>query len=1147
MPNAGTFELVLRRLAEALEPVGEELTVGFLYDLGAGIPASWRTNGQLTGAFQSVGSAARALPASVTALSTAIGGGNELDIIAKGVALGAKIAEVAATGVQLGTVLNNLTQGDGALSGPQKAYLQQLANSFFPRMLETMVVKLLEQKLPQLFGALELLGFVEKSVQQAGSGDAVQPPFVRRSIHLDRLVQLFQSPATYAADLTDWGKPGFDGEKLFQRLQKLTKPLNIPAEIIRPGGQPPILEAFLLSLQTNPAYSPPALGFEFRIPGSQTVEQVIPLAAPWALKLGFAGSFAAGIRGVLEPPGAKLTIQPPSGSLEMTVSADLTAKKDSGLMLLVGLPGGTRLEANTITFGLGLKTTWNSGSGNAEAAPVAFAAIEGGKLTLDFGGADGFISKILPLEKAEATFSLRGDFAPTGVRLQGSGGLELVFPAHISLGPLDINRIYFLGKIFDPQPLALELSSALSLKLGPLSASVDRIGATIGFNLPANGKGNLGPLDLAIGFKPPNGVGLAIDAGVVKGGGYLYFDFEREEYAGVLQLNIAGFVSISAIALITTKMPDGSKGFSLLVIMSVEFSPGIQLGFGFTFLGVGGLLGLNRTVKLEVLAQGIRTGTLNNIMFPQGDIIANAPRIISDLKAIFPPQEGVFLVGPMVKLGWGTPTLISVALGVILEIPGNFAIVGVIKVAIPTVDAPLILIQVAFIGAVEFDKKRLWFFASMYESRVVFITLEGEFGLLVGWGDDANFVISVGGFNPRFNPPPLPFPNPRRIAIDILRTPASLIRLEGYFAVTSNTVQLGAHVELRFGLDEVGIKGHFGFDALFQFSPFYFIIEISASVSLQVFGMGLFSIRLKFSLEGPTPYRAKGTGTLTLLFFEISADFDVTWGEKQDTSLPPIAVLPLLEAELQKLENWRAELPAANQLGVALRKLEDDPETLVLHPLGVLRISQRLLPLDITLDKLGNQAVSDAKRFTLVAGAGGLAKQADAQERFATAQFQKLTDTEKLTRPAFENQHAGLDLAVAGNALRTSRMTRRTVRYEEIIIDSNFKRFVRRFQLMVGVLFGHWLRGNAVAKAAVSQATKKQTKPFGQDVIRVKGDQFTVAFQDTNRPYKTEFKEFSSEALAREFLAKQVAETPALESSLHVIPLFEANLQTEDV
>ncbi len=90
----------------------------------------------------------------------------------------------------------------------------------------------------------------------------------------------------------------------------------------------------------------------------------------------------------------------------------------------------------------------------------------------------------------------------------------------------------------------------------------------------------------------------------------------------------------------------------------------------------------------------------------------------------------------MAKLGWGTPTLVSVSLGIIIEIPGNIAIVGVLKLAIPADDAALIVLQVNFAGAIEFDKQRLYFFAALFESRIVFLTIEGEMGLLVAFGDD---------------------------------------------------------------------------------------------------------------------------------------------------------------------------------------------------------------------------------------------------------------------------------------------------------------------------------------------------------------------------------------------------------------------------
>ena len=202
-----------------------------------------------------------------------------------------------------------------------------------------------------------------------------------------------------------------------------------------------------------------------------------------------------------------------------------------------------------------------------------------------------------------------------------------------------------------------------------------------------------------------------------------------------MQLEFADFLSLGAIGLIDTKLPDGSSGFSLLIIITADFGAGLQLGFGFTLNAVGGLLGVNRTMLFQPLMDGVRSGAIDSIMFPQ-DIVANAPKIISDLRAIFPPQQGTFLIGPMAKLGWGEPTLVSLSLGVIVEIPpGDIAILGVLELALPAEDLAILVLQVNFAGALEFDKQRMYFFASLYDSHILFITIEGEMGLLFAWGE----------------------------------------------------------------------------------------------------------------------------------------------------------------------------------------------------------------------------------------------------------------------------------------------------------------------------------------------------------------------------------------------------------------------------
>jgi hypothetical protein len=130
--------------------------------------------------------------------------------------------------------------------------------------------------------------------------------------------------------------------------------------------------------------------------------------------------------------------------------------------------------------------------------------------------------------------------------------------------------------------------------------------------------------------------------------------------------------------------------------------------------------------------------------------------LIGDIKRIFPPRDGRFLVGPMAKLGWGTPTLISLSVGLILEIPRPlFAFVGVLHMALPTEDVPILHLQVSFAGSIDFESGRLQFDASLYDSRVLTFTLSGDMALRVYWKDNANFLLSVGGFHPAYTPPPM--------------------------------------------------------------------------------------------------------------------------------------------------------------------------------------------------------------------------------------------------------------------------------------------------------------------------------------------------------------------------------------------------------
>jgi hypothetical protein len=425
------------------------------------------------------------------------------------------------------------------------------------------------------------------------------------------------------------------------------------------------------------------------------------------------------------------------------------------------------------------------------------------------------------------------------------------------------------------------------------------------------------------------------------------------------------------------------------------------------------------------------------------------------------------------------------------------------------------------------------------------MTLEGEMGLLMDFSDNPNFVLSVGGFHPQFSPPPLPFPNPRRIRIDVLRTPMARISAEAYFAVTSNTVQFGCAAELFFGIDAFNINGHFSFDALFQFSPFKFVIQMSFSVGMTVFGMGLFSIHLRLQLSGPAPWNANGTGTLSidlwLFSIDISVDFDITWGEAENPKLPPIEVIPILVIEFNKADNWKAQIPDNVNLLVSLRKLDETAEKLILHPVGTLRISQTAVPLNIPVDKLGANEVSDAKKFSVKLNVATLNATSNVpQEKFAIAQFQNLSDADKLSRPSFQNNDSGIELGFSGKQLGSGKVVKRVVRYEAKMIDGDDKYRAIKWFKTIGTLFYHWILGGAVANCSLSKAKQAAMVPTGvNERILIKEPGFVVANTSNNKPFDSA-SVFSSEARAREYMNSTILLNPGIGEEIHVIPTFES-------
>jgi hypothetical protein len=667
---------------------------------------------------------------------------------------------------------------------------------------------------------------------------------------------------------------------------------------------------------------------------------------------------------------------------------------------------------------------------------------------------DGFITKILGKKQFQSIFGLGIIWSSKyGIQFIGSGGLEIEIPLHDeesskeSKSPLKI-RVLRIGFGISNNKFSANAGVDISFKLGPVSGSINDIGASMVLTkkLPSEPRGILGNLDFDWGFKFPKGVGVSIKSKLVTGAGYLYLDPAKGKYYGAVELNIKDKFHLTAIAIITTKAPDGSEGFSLLTLINVKFTPAIPLSFGFTLNGIGGILGIHRTMNTDNLRNGLKTGTVNHILFPE-NVIENIDAIIGNLESVFPIEQQRYTFGIFLLLGWGQgKSILELKLGIILSVPDpvKLAVLGDLKIVLPDKEKKVLAINVAFIGIVDFDKQYLSFDATIYNSSILdTIQLYGDMAVRVFWGNQKEMLVTVGGFHPAFSPSAsLMLPKDlKRLGISLIDADVQGIRLklamDMYFAITSNTVQFGAKLEMLMKYSKLEITGLAGFDVLFHFNPFQFESHVYASLAVKFSGEELFAIGLDFLLNGPGPWYAKGYAEFKLLWWTEKVNFTHTWGAAPNTIHPPADVRKLVKDALNDTNNWVAELQSTSSQLVQLR--EKQGTQLVIDPSGSLVVTQKVVPLGITIQKFGNTVPIDVEAYKIIDAKFGTDPQATAQvkENFAPAQFRNMSDDEKLKAASFEFLDAGIKFGC--NDWRGGTFITKSLNYENTIIDKDIQ------------------------------------------------------------------------------------------------------------
>ncbi len=732
-----------------------------------------------------------------------------------------------------------------------------------------------------------------------------------------------------------------------------------------------------LHLAVNPSAS--AGGFKMSLTSSDTVSLFVPVLPPGQVQVDNKFDFKLSLAHV-----------DPSGALVI---------------------GSDELGAKLSIGELGMALTMSND------APAISVFARQGKATLK--PKDGFLKLILG-EGIALDFAVEAEADKFGkLRLKNGSGLKASLPVPtLPTGPFQLQLINF-GITPDNGSflkLQIELSASFGVALGPFQASVDRLGVLLDVDASAP--------SLKFEFKPPNGVGLSLDAGIVKGGGYLFIDPASGDYGGALELKLMA-IGVKAIALISTKTP---AGYSLLLLIYGQF-PAIQLSFGFTLTGIGGLIGVQHTASPTALSQGIATGALDAVLFPANPV-GDAPKIINTLRTLFPVKAGGFVIGPMLELGWGTPSLVTVRLGLLIE-ANQFVILGQAIVQLPplvSADLALLYLRLDFVGSVVFDPLRIAFDAKLVNSRVAFISITGQFAFRAEFGSHPTFLISAGGFHPAFKEIPSDIPMPfDRVGASFDIGPIG-ISYKGYFAITSATVQAGAEVRAWADIGIASIEGGYGFDAICYLQPkFYFQVDLYAYLAVQVFGHDFAAIRLSGQFSGPGRWHIVGRAEVETPWPlpDFSINIDQAWGTDRDTPAITVKIADKLTEEINNIANWSAQLPASGEAFLTLAEVKTDG-ALLAHPLGSLVFQQKLVPLELRMSKASGSLIDGANEFFgaalhLTQGAAAPANKASTvrNDYFAAAQFLELSQDERLSKPSFEAYPAGYQLRDDGFELDT--------------------------------------------------------------------------------------------------------------------------------
>jgi hypothetical protein len=408
-------------------------------------------------------------------------------------------------------------------------------------------------------------------------------------------------------------------------------------------------------------------------------------------------------------------------------------------------------------------------------------------------------------------------------------------------------------------------------------------------------------------------------------------------------------------------------------------------------------------------------------------------------------------------------------IGIILEFPGSLlAVLGEMHAFVPSEALPVAKINMSVSRMLDIGRKTFALDAALHDSVIQGFPISGQMAMRIGWGDNPEFALAVGGFHPAFKPPP-GFPKLAPLSVALSRGSNPSITLTGFFALTSNTLQVGGLAMLKASGAGIQLTASVSVQAIMVFSPFAFDAQIRASVRVTFHGVGI-GVTLTGRLTGPSPFRIQGEVCASLWVWKACHSFDKTFGSGKPAEVPAIDVwegddkrkIVGVRGALADARNWRALPPPAGKTVVSIA----ESDTPGLDPFGMLSVRQRVAPLERTqpLTRFGSGKATKPTKLVFASATVGtktLKKVDVLQDSFAPGQFFDLDDKKRLSAPAFERSVSGYVFAADEVQYTVGSARAKTITYKTVVIDERVPKPAEDYTLPGGQLEGLTNRSSA--------------------------------------------------------------------------------------